>query len=165
MWTKFNPFISTTFCRKHKILIFLVDIETYLKINISHSIFCALKRLSINEPCKNFLHLYMNTLFCHKFSSSLYVLYTKGYHQLIFFLYQCLCFVNCTQILVEIDHAVGANGIVSTTHREAMPYTCAFLMEVQRLRPLAAIIFRHLQQSGVQLCGYNIPKGNWFNFG
>ncbi|XP_033635686.1 cytochrome P450 2U1-like [Asterias rubens] len=63
------------------------------------------------------------------------------------------------KILVEIDHAVGANGIVSTTHREAMPYTCAFLMEVQRLRPLAAIIFRHLQQSGVQLCGYNIPKG------
>ncbi|XP_022081701.1 cytochrome P450 2U1-like [Acanthaster planci] len=61
------------------------------------------------------------------------------------------------KIQEEVDRAVGADGVPSTTQREEMPFTCAFLMEIQRLRPLAAIIFRHLRVP-VKLCGYNIPK-------
>ena len=47
--------------------------------------------------------------------------------------------------------------------RNQMPFTCAFIQEVQRYCPAVPLSVTHITQNDVEFAGYSIPKGTKVN--
>ncbi|XP_076819169.1 cytochrome P450 2C28-like [Clavelina lepadiformis] len=64
-----------------------------------------------------------------------------------------------SKIEEEIAEAIGWTNTPSVSHRENMPFTCAFLQELVRFRTLTPGGSPHCTTEPAELFGYHIPKG------
>ncbi|XP_039264205.2 cytochrome P450 2U1-like [Styela clava] len=73
-----------------------------------------------------------------------------------------LCFANYPdhqeKIYKEILENIGESGIPSMKHQDEMPYTCAFIQEILRHRPVVPFGILHKTTEEATLNGYTIPK-------
>ncbi|XP_077968910.1 cytochrome P450 2H2-like [Styela clava] len=73
-----------------------------------------------------------------------------------------LCFAHYSKIQEKVSKEVKqviGSGVPSMSHKEAMPYTCAFIHEITRHRTLVPLSVPHITTEDVEFRGYNIPKG------
>ena len=54
---------------------------------------------------------------------------------------------------------LGENESPSMAKRNQMPFTCAFIQEVQRYCTVVPLSVTHIAQNNVEIAGYHIPKG------
>ncbi|XP_077968458.1 cytochrome P450 2B1-like [Styela clava] len=73
-----------------------------------------------------------------------------------------LCFAHYPEIQEKVSKEVKqviGSGVPSMSHKEAMPYTCAFIHEITRFRTLVPLAIPHVTTEDVKFKGYRIPKG------
>lgn len=70
--------------------------------------------------------------------------------------------VNHCKIIVR-QHTTYVNclgdGHPSMSHREMMPFTCAFIEEILRHRTITSLAIQHMVTEDVEVQGFRFPKG------
>ncbi|CAG0879152.1 unnamed protein product [Darwinula stevensoni] len=79
----------------------------------------------------------------------------------------CVLFLLChpeiqEKLQAEVDNVVGPDRLPSLNDRDRLPYTQAFIMEVQRLANLVPFGVPHVATEDVEIGGYFFPKGTAF---
>ncbi|CAG0896473.1 unnamed protein product [Darwinula stevensoni] len=79
----------------------------------------------------------------------------------------CILFLLCHpeiqhKLQAEVDNVVGRDRLPSLNDRDRLPYTEAFIMEVQRLARLIPLGVGHAATEDVEFGGYRFPKGTVF---
>ncbi|XP_072051373.1 cytochrome P450 2J4-like [Amphiura filiformis] len=60
----------------------------------------------------------------------------------------------------ELDSVIGRNRLPRLADKTELPFTCATLLEIQRIGSIAPLGVIHYSSNDTTLAGYNIPKGS-----
>ncbi|XP_078516517.1 cytochrome P450 2F2-like isoform X2 [Lissotriton helveticus] len=66
------------------------------------------------------------------------------------------------KVQLEIDHVIGRQHMPSVEHRKQMPYTQAFIHEVQRMADVIPLSLTHSLTKDTEFGGYTFKKGTEF---